>query len=134
MDNHTGGVNSNVGARAEVASRNANFASGFRNQTVLAAALLAAAIAVGWLLFSGPSDREIIDDQLAEVGVNATYVGEAPDGGYLFTVNRACGDHVTFTATVGESQLDKPRSVIVDEVGASAYTLTDGTMPRLLNC
>jgi len=134
MDNFTGSVNSSVGARSEVAGRNANFKSGFRNQVVPGAALLAVTVGVGWLLFSGPSDREVIDDRLDDVGVTATYVGEAPDGGYLFTVNRACGDEITVSITVGESQLDKPRPIVVDEPGGSAYQLTDGSMPRLLNC
>lgn len=134
MDNHTAGVNSNVGAQSEVAGRKANLKNGFRKQVILVAALMALLLGAGWLLLSGPSDREIIDQQLAEVGVNATFVGEVDDGGYLFTAARACGDEIAFTATLGESQLDKPRPVIVDESDGSTYQLTDGSMPRLVNC
>lgn len=133
MENFSG-VNGTVGAHAEVADRNAKFSNGFRSQVALGAALVAAAVALGWLFLSGPSDRDIINDRLADVGVTATYVGEAADDGYLFTVDRACGDQTTVTITVGESQLDRPPPVTVDERGGSAYNLTDGSMPRLLNC
>lgn len=134
MENFSGSVNSSIGAQSEIAGRNANFSSGFRNQAVLGAAFLAAVVALGWLFLSGPSDRDIIDDRLDDVGVTATYVGEAPGDGYLFTVDRVCGEQITVTITVGESQIDKPRPIVVDEPGGSAYQLTDGSMPRLMNC
>ena len=133
MDNPTGSVNGNVGARAEVRGRAADLPKGFRNQVVLGMALIAALAGAAWLFLAGPSDREVIDDRLAEFGIPATYVGEATGDGYLYTINRACGDQITVTIDVGEAPLDGPRQVTIDEDGSRAVRLNDSTMPGFVN-
>ena len=134
MDNFTGSVNSSIGARSEVVGRNANFSKGFRKQVVLSAVVIAVFAGAAWFVFAGPSDREVIDDRLADFGITATYVGEATGGGYLYTIDRVCGDQITVTIDVDEAPLDGPRPVTIDEDGSRAVRLNDSTMPGFLNC
>lgn len=134
MDNPTGGVNDNIGARAEVVGRTADLPRGFRNQAILATVGLAVLAGATWFFLAGPSDREVIDDRLADLGITATYIGEAADDdGYLFTVDRACGDQIPVTIEVGEAQLDAPRRVTIDE-GSRAVIANEETVASLLNC
>ena len=87
-----------------------------------------------WFVFAGPSDSDVIDDRLADFGITATYVGEATGGGYLYTIDRVCGDQITVTIDVGEAELDAPRRITIDEYGSRSVVLNDSTMPGFLNC
>ena len=134
MENYSGGVNDNIGARAEAIGRHADLPKGFRNQAILGTAMVAAIIVAGWLFLASPSDRDVIEDRLARFGIPAAYVGEADGDTYLFTIDRECGDQITVTIDVGEPQTDGPRPVGINEDGTRSIRLSDSTTPLFLDC
>lgn len=134
MDNPIGSIQGSVGAHSEVVNRRSGLPGGFRRPVLVGVAVVAVVASAGWLLLMGPSDREIIDQQFADVGVSATHEGDAPVSAYLYTIDRSCGDEITVTASLGESELDKPRAVTLEESDGSLFVLSDDTASRLLSC
>lgn len=138
MDNHTGSITDTASARASLAGRLVDLPGSFRSQAILTTFVVALLGAAGWLLFfAGASDQETIESRLEALGLDATFVEEDPNSdGLVYSVPSAvCDGPVLMVLTVGEAELDAPRSVLVDTERLDGPVVLDqATVPAVLNC